>query len=49
VCLDGLRAEEEAVAIPLVGSALGHQREHLALALGEGGERPSGRGRNLIL
>ena len=39
MCLDGLRAEDEAVADPLVGSALGHEREHLAFAVGELGER----------
>src|SRR6266516_3846168 len=33
--LDGLRTEEELVADPAVGMALGHQREHLALALAQ--------------
>src|SRR3954452_10234774 len=35
VGLDRLRAQEEALADALVGTALGHQREHLALALGQ--------------
>ena len=40
----GLRAEKEAVADPLVESALGHECEHLALALSERGERAVGSG-----
>ena len=44
VRLDGLQAENQAVADPLVGSAFGHEREHLALALGELGERAVGSG-----
>ena len=35
VRLDCLRAQEEALADALVGTALGYQRKHLALALGQ--------------
>ena len=39
VLLDGVRGDDEHLGDALVGAALGHQLEHLALARGEAVER----------